>query len=112
MNDTTEEASEQIRKRVEKARNVQRERYHMISADCNSELSGKEIAQFCVLTEAAQKCMEHAFNELSFSARGYYRVLKTARTIADLSGSEKIEEAHVLEALLYRQPEQRFWEVC
>ena len=56
--------------------------------------------------------MEHAFNELSFSARGYYRVLKTARTIADLSGSEKIEEAHVLEALLYRQPEQRFWEVC
>lgn len=112
MNDTAEEASEQIRKRVEKARNVQRERYHMISADCNSELSGKEIAQFCVLTEAAQKCMEHAFNELSFSARGYYRVLKTARTIADLSGSEKIEEAHVLEALLYRQPEQRFWEVC
>lgn len=105
-----EESSREIRARVERARKLQRERYKTLKADCNSELSGREIMQFCLLSEGAKARLEAAFNELSFSARAYHRVLKTARTIADLAESERIEEEHLLEALLYRQPEKNYWE--
>lgn len=105
-----EESSAMIRMRVERARNRQRERYLGCNADCNSDLSGKEIAEFCVMSEEAKKRLEHAFETLSFSARAYHRILKTARTIADLSEADRIEEEHLLEALLYRQPEKKYWE--
>lgn len=110
QSDKEEETSEAIRKRVEQARARQKERYKDSTADCNSELSAKETMQYCVLTEAAKKRMKHAFSAFEFSARAYHRVLKCARTIADLAGEERIAGEHVEEALFYRQPEAGFWE--
>lgn len=104
-----EEDSETVRKRVEAARKVQAERYKGTSVVCNSELSGGEIKKYCGLTEEAKKCIESAYERLSLSARSYHRILKTARTVADLAGAEKIEETHVAEALLYREPDQKYW---
>ena len=104
-----EEDSETVRKRVEAARKVQAERYKGTSVVCNSELSGGEIKKYCGLTEEAKKCIESAYERLSLSARSYHQILKTARTVADLAGAEKIEETHVAEALLYREPDQKYW---
>lgn len=104
-----QESSEEIRKRVEKARKRQRERYKECNATCNAELSGKEVFRYCTLTEGARKRMEEAYERYSLSARSYHRILKTARTIADLADSENIEEAHLSEALLYREPDGKYW---
>lgn len=104
-----QETSAMIKKRVEAARNRQRERYRGSSISCNAELSGKEAAQFCSMTERAKQQMEKAYEQLEFSARGYHRILKTARTIADLAGAEKIDEVHLAEALFYREPNQKYW---
>lgn len=104
-----QEASASIKKRVEAARNRQRERYKGRSISCNAELSGKEVTQFCVMTESAKRQMERAYEQSEFSARGYHRILKTARTVADLAGAERIEEAHLAEALFYREPNQKYW---
>jgi len=105
-----EESSAVIKERVERARAIQRKRYTGLRADCNSELSGKEIDTYCILSTAAKECLEQAYRKYSFSARGYHRILKTARTIADLDASDTIEEGHILEALTFRQPEENFWE--
>ena len=107
--ETREESSLEIRKRVEAARKRQAERYRSTSYSCNSELSGGEVKKYCTLTENAKKRMEEAFERLSLSARSYHRILKTARTVADLDGAERIEENHLAEALLYREPDRKYW---
>lgn len=104
-----QESSARIRKRVEAARNRQKERYLEIAAVCNAELSGAEVQRYCRLDKEAAGRMEKAYQRLSFSARAYHRILKTARTIADLAGTEKIEEAQLAEALLYREPDRKYW---
>ncbi|MBQ9766642.1 MAG: YifB family Mg chelatase-like AAA ATPase [Lachnospiraceae bacterium] len=104
-----QESSADIRKRVERARKLQRERYEETGAFCNAELSGKDVLRYCVLTKEAKKRMEEAYERYSLSARSYHRLLKTARTIADLAGSENIEDAHLSEALLYREPDYKYW---
>ncbi len=107
--DVPQEGSKEIKKRVEAARKRQKERYRNIAADCNSELSGREVPQYCILSREARKRMEEAYEQLSLSARSYHRILKTARTIADLAGAERIEESHLSEALLYREPDRKYW---
>ena len=104
-----EESSECIRKRVEEAKHRQTERYKEIGANCNAELSGTEVKQYCIMTKEAEQCLREAYERLSFSARSYHRILKVARTIADLEGTEKIEEVHVAEALMYREPDKKYW---
>lgn len=104
-----QESSKEIRKRVEAARDIQKERYKKIAALCNAELSVREAEQYCILSREAKKRMEKAYERLSLSMRSYHRILKTARTIADLAGAEKIEEAHLAEALLYREPDRKYW---
>lgn len=104
-----QESSAEIRKRVEAARNRQRERYRELAAACNAELSGAEVRRYCRLDKEAAGRMEEAYQRLSFSARAYHRILKTARTIADLAGTEEIEEAQLAEALLYREPDRKYW---
>ncbi len=104
-----QEGSAEIRKRVEMARNRQRERYRELAAVCNAELSGAEVRRYCRLEKEAAERMEEAYKKCSFSARAYHRILKTARTIADLAGTEKIEEAQLAEALLYRGPDRKYW---
>ncbi len=105
-----EESSETIKKRVEKAVSRQKERYKGTQFNYNSELPGAEVKRYCILTEEARACMEEAFERMELSARSYHRIVKTARTIADLEGTERIESSHIYEALSFREPDRKFWE--
>ena len=99
------ESSETIRQRVETARQRQRERFASIKSAhifANADMRVGEIRQFCKLDEAGESLIRAAMGQMNLSARGYHRVLKLARTIADLAGSEQIQTAHLAEALQYR----------
>ena len=90
---------------MQAARNIQRERFSKTgSADiiCNADMRFGEIRQFCWIQEEGQSLMRAAMSQLNLSARAYHRILKLARTIADLAGSENIQSAHLSEALQYR----------
>lgn len=100
---TQGESSETIFERVWEARKRQAFRYRTLNhTRLNGELSGKQIEHFCLLTEKATFFFRQAFRRFYFSARSYERLLKIARTIADLSGVEKVEEVHMAEALQFR----------
>ena len=101
-NDSKEESSAQIRNRVLKTRIIQYNRYKKLGIHTNSQLSGKQIEKFCKLDSTGEKILEKAFKNLSLSARGYTRVLKVARTIADMDDCEGIKVNHLLEAIQYR----------
>ena len=104
------EASAAIRERVEKARGVQLARFAALGkVRTNSRMSAKHIKRFCALGEAAGGMMKMAMTELNFSARAYDRILKVARTIADLAGSEEIAADHIGEALQYRTLDRNLW---
>ena len=104
------EASSAIRERVEKARGVQLARFAALGkVRTNSRMSAKHIKRFCALGEAAEGMMKMAMTELNFSARAYDRILKVARTIADLAGSEPITSDHVSEAIQYRSLDRQIW---
>jgi magnesium chelatase family protein len=116
------EPSETIQKRVEAARQIQRERFNVgtkqlansddtsgksASLDatpiqCNADMRPAEVRQFCELDDTSRNLMRSAMSQLQLSARAYHRILKLARTIADLGGSEHIQPAHLAEALQYR----------
>lgn len=97
------ESSRTIRDRVIRARNMQKERYLGKTYDCNALIPQSEIQGNCYLETREQHFMEKAYEALQLSARSYYRILRVARTIADLDGSEKIAELHLAEALEYRK---------
>jgi magnesium chelatase family protein len=107
------ESSESIRARVQAARNIQLERFSNIESSnivANADMRVGEIRQFCRLQDeggalSLSKCqslMRSAMTQLNLSARAYHRILKLARTIADLAGSEEIQSAHLAEVLQYR----------
>ena len=96
------ETSEEIRKRVNSARNVQIKRYEKEGIISNSQLSAAQIEKYCKLDEETKIFLENAFNIYGYSARTYSRILKIARTIADLDKKENIELTHVAEAIQYR----------
>lgn len=104
------ESSAQIRSRVEAAQKIQSQRYEGMSWKFNSGLGAAAIRQFCPLGAEEQRLMEQAFEKLDLSARAYHRIIKVARTIADLEGEPRIREAHLLEAIGYRSLNVRFWE--
>lgn len=104
-----EESSESIRKRVQAAREIQKERYRGTAISVNAELNVKEVETYCHLTRGDEKMMQHAFDKLDLTARTYYKVLKVARTIADLAGEEQITSLHLSEALGYRSIDQKYW---
>lgn len=106
---TPTEGSADIKKRVEAARVVQLERYKGSGIYFNSQLSGVYISRYCHLGTKERKLMNQAFERLSLSARAYNRILKVARTIADLDGSDNITEAHIAEAVQYRNLDRQFW---
>lgn len=101
------ESSEAIRNRVNKARKIQVERYKKYGIYSNSELTPKLIEKFCCLNEASKEIMKKSFEKFGFSARAYTRILKVARTIADLEGTKNIEVAHVIEAIQYRSLDKK-----
>ncbi|MCR4662778.1 MAG: YifB family Mg chelatase-like AAA ATPase, partial [Endomicrobiaceae bacterium] len=96
------ETSQQIKERVIKARNIQYERFKGKNIYCNAQMGPKEIKKYCVLEESAGMMLHNAIEKLGFSARAYDRILKVARTIADLAGSEIIQSSHIAEAIKYR----------
>ncbi len=96
------ESSAEILARVTAARKLQAERYKGLDFDTNGNIPAKYMAKFCKTTPTAKKVLEKVFKNLNLSARSYDKVLKVARTIADLDGSRMIEEIHILEAVGYR----------
>ena len=99
------ESSESIRQRVQAARDIQSKRFSngkVTDIVCNADMRIGEIREFCQLQEEGQSLMRAAMSQLQLSARAYHRILKLARTIADLAGSEDIQSVHLAEALQYR----------
>ena len=97
------ERSEQVRERVEAAIRQQRARFGDAGLLNNSEMGPNEVWQFCQMDDSAKALMKTAMNRMNLSARGFHRILKVSRTIADLSGRDVIEVSHLAEALQYRQ---------
>ena len=102
-----DESSETIRKRVNKAREIQFKRYKDLNIYSNSELTPKLIEEFCKLDLEGTKILQAYYNKLGMSARAYGRILKVARTIADLNESKNIEAKHLLEAIQYRSLDKK-----
>ena len=103
LNDTAPtESSKEIRERVNKARKIQIERYRKYGIHSNAELSTKMIAEFCGLDNKGEELLQSAFRKLKLSVRAYERILKVARTIADLDCKKNIEFKHIAEAIQYR----------
>ena len=75
----------------------------------NAELGSRKLKEFCELGKAEQKVMEQAFSMLDLTARAYHRIIRTARTIADLDGEERIRTEHLNEAIGYRVVDRRYW---
>ena len=103
------ESSHEIRERVNKARKLQQKRYKEYGIYSNSELTPKLINEYCKIDSKTSKLLEDAFNKLGFSARAYNRILKVARTIADLDDKQNIELKHVAEAIQYRNLDKKYW---
>lgn len=103
------ESSAQIRKRLETVQEIQRERYKKEKFCFNGELDGRKLEKYCVMTGGADKLLEQAYEQFQFSTRAYHKILKTARTIADMESSEKIKEEHICEALAYRAYDKKYW---
>ncbi|MFP3897199.1 MAG: YifB family Mg chelatase-like AAA ATPase [Anaerolineales bacterium] len=97
------EPSASVRKRVEAARERQRARFQGTGLYCNADMGPAEVRKHCELDEAGRTLIKAAMRQLGLSARGYHRVLKLSRTIADLAGSEVIRSEHLAEALQYRR---------
>lgn len=103
------ETSEEIRKRVNKARRIQLERYKEMNIYSNSELTPTLMEKFCKLDSFSKELLKNAFEKLGLSGRAYGRILKVARTIADLDESENIKKVHIAEAIQYRSLDRKYW---
>lgn len=108
-NETTEESSQQIKERVQKARDIQEIRYKDSSTHYNAQMSIQEIKEHCKLTPNTKELLKNAMKNLHLSARAYNRILKVSRTISDLEGSIHIETHHIAEAIQYRSLDREGW---
>lgn len=108
QSDTLAEDSQTVKARVNAARSIQNKRFEGTDVHCNAKMTAPLIKKHCKLDEESSKLLENAFERLHISARAYNRVLKVARTIADLDGSELILTKHVAEALQYRTLDKKF----
>lgn len=103
------ESSAPIRERVKKARHIQIERYAMEPVRYNGELTAGQVERYCTLGKKEQELMGQVFERMKLSARSYHRILKVARTIADLEESEQILSHHLSEAICYRGLDSKYW---
>jgi magnesium chelatase family protein len=100
--EANEESSSEIKKRVLNARTIQSDRFRNSLGKTNALMTPRDIRKFCVLGQSSQNLLERAMKEVHLSARGYHKILKIARTIADLATTEAIQEPHIAEAIGYR----------
>ena len=103
------ESSVVVRGRVEEARAVQNARYEKLGFSCNARLPAGRLEQLCGATDAARALLMQCMKRMNLSMRAYTRVLRVARTIADLAGSERVEEEHIAEAVSYRGSNEKYW---
>ena len=108
-NETTGEPSAHVQGRVEKARQAQQQRFADTAIHANANMESKQIREYCKIDSQAQDLLRVAINQLGLSARAYDRILKVARTIADLDENPHIEAVHVSEAIQYRSLDRSFW---
>lgn len=106
--DELSESSESIRKRVNNARQIQLDRLNSRGLRCNAQMTSGDIKKYCKLTADSNLLVKESFDRFNLSARAYNRVLKVARTIADLDGSESITARHIAEALQYRALDRKY----
>jgi magnesium chelatase family protein len=104
------EKSDEVRRRVVKARQIQAARFSETEhVYCNSQMSAKQLRTICKLSNECSQLLKVAVERIGLSARAYDRILKVARTIADLSGSEDIQTEHIAEAIQYRNLDREGW---
>ncbi len=103
------ESSEQIRERVMAARRRQLARYQGEKIYCNAQMSPRQIRKYCDISPDCERLLENAMTRLGLSARAHDRILKVARTIADLEGAESISTTHTSEAIQYRSLDRSYW---
>lgn len=104
-----EETSAQIRQRVNKARRIQTQRYNGTDVSCNANLDASQFEKVCVTDSKANAILKASFERLGLTARAYDRILKVARTIADLDDSEIIRSEHITEAIQFRSLDRKYW---
>jgi magnesium chelatase family protein len=107
--ETTGEPSTQVQNRVEAARQIQQQRFASTTIHANANMESKQIRAYCKIEDQAQDLLRVAINQLGLSARAYDRILKVARTIADLDRNSNIEAVHISEAIQYRSLDRSFW---
>lgn len=103
------ETSKDIRKRINNARKIQIERYKDLGIFSNSELTPSLVQKFCKIDNKSKELLRKAFEQLGLSGRAYGRILKVARSIADLEGEENIKQVHIAEAIQYRNLDRKYW---
>lgn len=106
QSNTTEESSKKIRQRVQKARDIQTKRFAKTQITANAEISSRDAKKYCELSDECLSLLSMAATKLRLSARSYHRIVKLARTIADLDSSETIKPQHLAEALQYRSRQE------
>lgn len=105
-----QEKSADIRARVVNARKIQTDRYVKVQhIHCNAQMRSSDLKKYCQLTEAGNALLKNAMERLGLSARAYDRILKVARTIADLDAADNIETNHIAEAIQYRSLDREGW---
>lgn len=105
------ESSAKIRECVNAARAVQSKRFEGMKIHSNAQMSSNDIRRFCIMTDDAKKILAASFERLDLSARAYDKILRVARTIADLDKSENIEMHHIAEAIQYRSLDRKYWNI-
>jgi magnesium chelatase family protein len=103
------EPSGAIRDRVGKAREVQQKRFSEEGIHCNAQMGTVQLRKYCLLDEPSQALLKNAMEKFGLSARAYDRILKVARTIADLDGEESIQSSYIAEAIQYRNLDRSVW---
>lgn len=103
------ESSSEIKKRVNKAREIQNRRFAGTAITCNAKMTPDLTRKYCELDDKCKAMLEKCFTSMDLSARAYDKILRIARTIADLDGSDKIELEHITEAVQYRNLDRKFW---
>lgn len=104
-----EESSAQIRERVQAAREIQNSRFRGTGISCNAKITPELLSQVCEMTDAARDTLKNVFERMGLSARAYDRILKVARTIADMSGADVIDKPHIAQAVQFRSLDRKYW---